>query len=244
MTAALNALQAHYDAMWADAFAPISAGAVDVDPTLAPGADARRGLTLIALPGAALAAQCQRVLDRLCGAEPDQFRYPSTDLHVTILSLVTVAVDSAPQLARLDDYRAAVRAALGACPTWEIAFDGITLSRGAVMARGMPHGPALETLRVRLRTELHARGLGASLDRRYRLVTAHATLLRFVAPLREPARFAALLAGLRDVPLGSMRVDTLALVINDWCMSGRSRSLVDTLALAGPVSAPALGEQA
>jgi len=224
-------LHAHYDAMWQRAHPSIAAGAVECDTPLAAGPDPRRGLTLIARPGPALAARCDALLERLDGAEPGQFRQPAPDLHVTILSLFTVADDYAAMLARLDDYRAAVRAAVAGIPAFEIAFDGIAVSRGAVLARGHPAGPALETLRERLRGALRERGLDGTLDGRYRLVTAHATLLRFVRPLRDAAGFAQLLEALRDAPLGTMRVEEVKLVVNDWTMSAAALRDIDTLRL-------------
>lgn len=224
-------LRAHYEAMWERAHGAIATGDIDRDERVLAGPDARRGLTLIARPGPVLAARFDALLDRLAGAEPGQYRHPPADMHVTILSLFTVTDRPAAQLAQLDAYGAAVRAALEGMQAFEIGFEGITLSRGAVLARGFPRGPALDSLRERLRGELRARGLGASLDQRYRLVTAHATLFRFAAPLREPARFATLLEGLRDTPLGSMRVDQLELVINDWYMSNATLERVDVLGL-------------
>nr|WP_314544088.1 2'-5' RNA ligase family protein [uncultured Massilia sp.] len=224
-------LPSHYDAMWHRAFAAVAAGDVDRDARLAAGPDPRRGLTVIARPGPQLAARFDALLDRLAALEPRQYRHPATDMHMTVLSLFTVADDAGPALARLADYRAAVCAAADGIDSFDVTFAGITLSRGAVLARGFPQGPQLELLRGRLRTELRARGLDALLDERYRLVTAHATLLRFVQPLRDPARFAAELALLRDAPLGTMRVDRIELVVNDWTMSSASLERVETLGL-------------
>lgn len=230
-------LQAHYDAMWERAHGAIAAGDIDRDERVLAGPDPRRGLTLVARPGPALSASFDALLDRLAGAEPGQYRHPPADLHVTVLSLFTVTEDPGAQLAQLDGYRAAVHAAVKGIEAFEIGFEGITLSRGAVMACGYPRGAALETLRERLRGELRARSLDASLDQRYRLVTAHATLLRFATALQQPARFAALLESLRDAPLGSMRVDQLELVINDWYMSSAQLARVDLLRLpAGAIS--------
>jgi 2'-5' RNA ligase len=94
-----------------------------------------------------------------------------------------------------------------------------------VLAQGFPCDGTLEALRERLRAQLRARGLDASLDQRYKLVTAHATLLRFVRPPAQPERFAAALAALRDAPLGRLRVGRVELALNDWYM--RSGSLHD-----------------
>lgn len=224
-------LRAHYDAMWERAHGAIAAGDIDRDERVLAGPDARRGLTLIARPGPALAARFDALLERLAAAEPGQYRHPPSDMHVTILSLFTVTEQPASQLAQLDAYRAAVHAALEGTGAFEIGFDGITLSRGAVVACGYPRGQALEFLRERLRDELRARKLDASLDQRYRLVTAHMTLFRFAAPLREPSRFAALLEDMRDEALGSMHVDEMELVINDWYMSSTSLQRVERLQL-------------
>ncbi|MDN4052109.1 2'-5' RNA ligase family protein [Massilia sp. YIM B02763] len=225
-------LALHYDTMWDRAFAAVAAGDIDCDTRLAAGPDPRRGLTVIARPGPEACARFDTLLDRLSALEPGQYRQPPPDMHMTVLSLFTVAGDATPALARLADYRAAVRAAVAGVEAFEVAFAGIALSRGAVLARGFPQGPQPELLRARLRAQLRKRGLDALLDERYRLVTAHATLLRFVRPLRDPARFSEELALLRDAPLGTMRVDRLELVVNDWTMSSASLERVDTLPLS------------
>jgi len=221
-------LRHHYDAMWDRAWPAVSRGDVECDPHLAGGLDPRRGMTLIARPDAALAARCARAQDRLLQADPRLYRQPRADLHMTVLSLFTVSADYAPHLARRAEYAAAVRAALEGLPAFDIAFDGITISRGAVLAMGFPRDATLETLRTRLREALRARGLDGMLDQRYRLVTAHSTLLRFVAPPADPARLAAVLAEMRNEPLGTLRVDSLQLVVNDWFMSSAAVNLIET----------------
>ena len=226
-------LAAHYDAMWAHAWRAVATGAVDLETHLTGGRDPGRGLTVIARPAPALAARCDAVLDRLADADPAQYRQARADLHLTVLSLFSVTEDFAPHLARRDAYAAGVRAAVAGLPAFDIDFAGITLSRGAVVACGIPRDDTLAVLRARLRDALRARGLGATLDQRYRLVTAHMTLLRFAAPPRDPARLAAALAALRDAPLGTMRVEALELVVNDWYMSQAAVEVVDTLALPG-----------
>jgi 2'-5' RNA ligase len=224
-------LRRHYDAMWDRAWPAVSRGDVECDPHLAGGLDPRRGMTLIARPDTALAARCAAVQDRLIEAHPRLYRQPRADLHMTVLSLFTVSADYAPHLARRAEYAAAVRAAALGLPAFDIDFDGITISRGAILATGFPRDGTLETLRARLREALRARGLDGTLDQRYRLVTAHSTLLRFVAPPADPAPLAAALAELRDTPLGTMRVESLQLVVNDWFMSTAAIESIETYKL-------------
>jgi len=230
-------LRTHYDAMWDRAWPDVSRGDVECDSHLAGGRDPRRGLTLIARPDTALAARFEAVQDALLGADPQQYRQPLPDLHMTVLSLFTVTPDYAPHLARRADYAAAARAALDDLPAFDIDFEGITISRGAVLAKGFPRDGTLERLRARLRAALHARGLAGTLDQRYRLVTAHSTVLRFIAPPLEPARLAAVLRETRAMPLGTMRVDTLQLVVNDWYMSSAAVEPVATFTLRPPSGA-------
>lgn len=212
-------LQSRYDAIWHEAAPALARGDVSCDAQLAAGNDPRRGLTLIARPDAQLAASFSALLDRLTDIEPEQYRHPVPDMHVTVLSLFTATVDHEPELARAEAYRAAVAAAVRGTPSFTIDFTGITASRGAVLAQGFPQGDALPALRDRLRHELRARGLASSLDSRYKLITAHATLLRFVRPLTACKPFLHALTQLRDTPLGTMHVNALELVQNDWYMS-------------------------
>ena len=230
-------LRAHYDAMWDRAWPDVSRGDVECDLHLAGGLDPRRGLTLVARPDAALAARFEAVQDALLAADPRQYRQPLSDLHMTVLSLFTVTEDYAPHLARRADYAAAARAATDDLRAFDIGFEGITISRGAVLAKGFPRDGTLERLRARLRDALRARGLDGTLDQRYRLVTAHSTVLRFIAPPADPARLAAVLAAMRDVPLGTMRASSLQLVINDWYMSSAAVEPVATFTLRPPSDA-------
>ena len=234
--AANTQLQVHYATMWDSAFGAVAQGDVDCDTRLATGRDLRRGLTLIARPGPALQARFEFLLDRLALCEPQQYRYPVTDMHLTILPLFTAIENPVSELAKLNDYIYSVRAALDGIEPFDIKFHGITMSRSAVLAQGFPCGPALETLRERLRTHLHDAGLDASLDQRYRLITAHSTLFRFVAPLHHPQHFAAQLRSLRDEPLGCMHVNEVELVVNDWYMSSSSLDRIAKVPLRTTIS--------
>lgn len=220
-------LQSRYDTMWREAEPALERGDVACDTQLAAGGDPRRGLTLIARPDAALAARFEALLDDLCAIEPVQYRHPVSDMHVTVLSLFTATTDFQPELAREDAYRAAVAAAVRGTPPFAIDFRGISASRGAVVVQGFPRDHVLAGLRARLRAELRARGLDGSLDGRYKLVTAHATLLRFVQPLAAPAAFTQALRQWRDKPFGTLTVDAVELVLNDWYMSAGTLRRID-----------------
>jgi len=100
---------------------------------------------------------------------------------------------------------------------------------------------ALEQLRNRLRAALAARGLGDTLDRRYRLDTAHMTLVRFAAPLRDAPGFVAALAAARDREFGTSTVGELELVLGDWYHTAAHERCLGRYALHPDAPAPPHG---
>ena len=229
------ALAAVYDALW-DAAAPaVRRGEAALDPWIGRKAeDARLGVTLLARPAPALAGRLSELQDELRALEPAQHYQPAADLHLTVLTPFTATVDHAPYLAHVDAYRAAVAEAVDGAPRFVVDVAGLTLSPAAVLAQGFPRDGTLEEVRGRLRAGLTARGLGAALDRRYRLVTAHTTLVRFSAPLRDPARFVDALAAARRRTFGAWQVDRLELVVNNWYLSAERTRVLAQHTLGGP----------
>ncbi len=225
-------LHAHYDGFWQAARPALEVGAVEIDLHLS-GAqpDGRRGLALILRPPAAVATALAAFLAEAAQIEPGQYLYPITDLHITVLSLFTATVQYQPHYARLTTYRAATDAALRDAPPIQIAFRGITAVRGAVMIQGFPADEGLNQLRDRLRQELHAVGMGDTLDQRYRIRAAHLTAIRFTSPLRDAAGFCALLDRARDRDFGTATITAADLVANDWYLSSTHTRLLHRYAL-------------
>ena len=220
-------LAAHYDALWEEAAPLVRTGGATMDPWLShPTADARRGVTLLALPAKAVIAQLSAFIAQLRALEPEQRYQPASDLHHTVLSLFTATADYAAYMAHLPAYREAVSEAASATPPFMIDVRGVTLTPGAVLAQGFPRDDPLAILHDKLRAALAARGLGDGLDQRYRLVTAHMTLVRFATPLREPRRFVAALAGARQSDFGSTMVERLELVFGDWFHTAAHEQLI------------------
>ena len=225
--APLHPLAASYDALWAVAAPDVRLGHVTPDAwALRKGDDVRRGVTLLARPAASVADALTAFLAELQALEPAQYYQPRPDLHLTVLSLFTATADYAPYLAHVGAYEDAIAEALDGVPPFAVDACGVTLTPGAVLAQGFPRDETLPQLRDRLRAALVARGLGGALDQRYRLETAHTTLVRFVAPLRDPRRFVDALAAARARAFGTSVVTRLELVLGDWYQSSeRARPL-------------------
>ena len=187
-------LRQRYDRLWSATVERIRAGTVDTDPVLAAGIpDRRRGLTLIARPSPHVRRRVAAFLDQLREIEPDQHYYAPSELHVTVLSLFTATVDHEPLLAQTERYVSAVDSVLREVAPIRIGFTGVTATAGAIMIQGFFDDDTLNDVRDSLRHQLRAHALSEGVDGRYRLETAHATVARFRARLRDGARLAAML---------------------------------------------------
>jgi 2'-5' RNA ligase len=154
--------------------------------------------------------------------EPAQYYYTTAEFHLTVLSLFTATLDSAQFFDEKDRYILAVDAALKRTSPIRIAFKGVTASPDAVMIQGFFETDQLNVLRDCLRAQLRVRGLEKGIDKRYKLQTAHMTVVRFRDPLRHAERFAESLEQARHRPFGVTIVRSFILVENDWYMSRRT----------------------
>lgn len=232
------ALAARYDALWNAAAPEVRAGRAALDPWPArKDDDHRRGVTLLARPSESVTRELCALMDELRALEPDQYYHPPEDLHITVLSLVSATVDYADRMHMVDGFRAAIAEAAGRAAPFTIDAAGVTLSPAAVLAQGFPRDDGLERLRAVVRESLAVRGLAGGLDARYRLQTAHSTMVRFIAPLRDPARFVDTLRTARKRVFGATTVAALELTLSDWYQSAGRTCLLGAFSL--PAAPPA-----
>jgi 2'-5' RNA ligase len=214
--------QAVYDRLWSEAEPKIAAGQVQLDPYLSNGNDKRRGITLILRPSQEVRYRFADAVEQMAALEPEQYFYRLSELHITVLTLITAREDFDLDGVPLASYDQVFTRVCAESPPVRIRFNGVTASRGAVMAQGFAAEDGLNRLREKLRVSLTAAGRGDQLDTRYRATTAHVTLARFCAPLRDASRFVALLCELREQALYLETVDTVEtalFVYNDWYMA-------------------------
>ena len=225
-------LRTRYDSMWSAARDRIAEGAVEIDPLLTrKNDDFRRGMTLLIRPAPEIRARIAAFLDRLREREPAQYYYDPAEFHVTFLAVFSATEKWQPAFARTPDFREAIAAAAKSLHPFTLHFTGLTASPTAIVLQGFTDSAALNAARDSLRAELSVRGLTESLDTRYRLETAHMTVVRFTQPLRDSRAFAHALDEARTHDFGAMTVDTLEFVQNDWYMSRDRTELVERYAL-------------
>jgi 2'-5' RNA ligase len=165
----------------------------------------RRGITLLARQPGRITAVIEEMLDDFRQLEPEQYFYPSSDIHVTILSIISCYSGFTLDLIDPAADQSAVRAILQTNQPFSITYSGLPASAGS----------GLDKLRQATRRYFRASGLQQSIDQRYSLQTAHSTVLRFRKPLQNPARLLNPLAKYQRFFVGSFEVGSVELVYND-----------------------------
>lgn len=211
-----------YERLWTDASAALDAGAPELDARL-PGkrGDARRGVTLVFRPSLEVQSKVSERLADFDAACPQQYLYHPNELHVTVLTLITMTTDWERQMGAVDAFRSVVSQSLAGLPKFRIRFQGVTASRGVVMIQGFPLGDGLLNIRESVRRGFAANGLRGMLDGRYKVTAAHISALRFCTPrpVGDWQSLRALLARSRDAFFGEMEVNAVSVIFGDWYAS-------------------------
>lgn len=209
-------LQSFYDQMWEQAHAQFQSGHFNLDDTLDDPHDDRRGVSLIARPDAKLNQSIDDFMALAQALEPAQFYAPPLDRHITCMSIISCY--SGFQLASIhpSDYQDLIQQALWEVPSFEVEVRGITASPSSILLQGFPQNHYLEQIRNNLRKYFKSSHLEQSIDQRYKIKTAHISLIRFRKPLKDSAAFINFLAQERHRYFGKFRINQLEFVYNDW----------------------------
>lgn len=209
-----NELEGRYTEMWKNARSQFANGICAVDHIIDNSHDLRRGITLLARPNQEVKNSISYFQQELKKLEPNQYYQPCVDLHLTVLSIISCYGGFELNQINAEDYGAIV----GKCTSKPIAirFEGITASPSGILVKGFPEGEGLMNLRNELRNKFKSSQLQHSIDSRYKINTAHLTVMRFRKPITNSGEFVQLLDEYRDFSFGKMKVDQLNLVFNDW----------------------------
>ncbi|MDR6197129.1 mutarotase [Siphonobacter sp. SORGH_AS_0500] len=220
-----------YNALFEDAREKITLDQYHLDSLISSSSDQRRGVTLIARPSKTVVDQIQCFLKPLQALEPTQYYYPTSDIHITILSIISCYEGFALSQIQPSDYSNVIKEALKDQTSFQLDFTGITASPAGIMIQGFWQDDSLSRIRNRLRTAFATTALQQSLDERYVLQTAHATVMRFQSPLQRKEELLNYLLEHRTHVFGTTGVDTLELVSNDWYMKEKQLQTLDRFSL-------------
>ncbi len=209
-------LTEHYNDLYKTSSEIISAGKYSIDSELKNEYDSRFGITLLIRPNDEIKANIQTFIDELKEAEPEQYFYPDSDIHVTVMSIISCSSDFNLSQISPNEYIEVICRSLVNVEKIQIQFKGITASPSALMIQGFPSDETLNNLRNRLRENFKSSDLQQSIDSRYSISTAHSTIMRFQEKLHGPKKLMAIAEKFRDYDFGTFDVKNLELVYNDW----------------------------
>lgn len=204
----------HYDKMWKSARLQFESGKCEMDSLIDDNEDQRRGITLLARLEDLLSAEISNFQRELKEVESTQYFQPITDLHLTILSIISCYAGFRLDQIVPEEYQRIIEACLPV--PFTIRFEGITASPSGILIQGFPQNNTLDQLRDGLRIAFKNSNLQHSIDSRYKINTAHLTMMRFKKPLTNPEVFVKLLDKYRAHLFGTMEINHLNLVFNDW----------------------------
>jgi 2'-5' RNA ligase len=209
-------LEKHYSILWEASLSKFRQGGFEYDRMIDDPSDNRMGLTLLLRPDSDTIDKIRKILDSLKVLEPAQYYYPDTDIHITVLSIISCYAGFQLHQISVEDYVTLIQEALHGMSSFEIMLKGITASSACILVQGFPVNDALNELRNILRKRMSQSDLQQSLDERYLLKTAHSTVVRFKRPLKNELLFISELLKYRDYPFGNFEVKELELVYGDW----------------------------
>ncbi|KYP14260.1 hypothetical protein, partial [Flavihumibacter sp. CACIAM 22H1] len=180
-------LQAHYDQFFREGVRALETGTYTINELLYADLDQRYGITLLTRPDKAIRTSIRQFLETFKAIDPNQYYYPDSDIHVTILSIISCYEGFQLNQVNPAAYAAIIGEVLRNQPPCTLEFRGITLSPAAIMLRGFVSGDALNYVRDRLRAAFKRSGLEHSIDERYAIFTAHSTVVRYRQKLANPA---------------------------------------------------------
>lgn len=209
-------LEQHYHQLWTRSVQQFESGHFEYDTMIDAPVDSRWGITLLARPPLTVRTAIEAMLSNLKASEPEQYYYPITDIHLTILSIISCYENFSLSLIDTIQYAALVQEVINGQKSFKIQFRGITASPSCLLIQGFPLDNALKKIRNGLRQRFQNSGLQHSIDKRYAIQTAHSTVVRFRKPFIHPDDFLQKAKTYREVNFGMFDVNELELVFNDW----------------------------
>jgi 2'-5' RNA ligase len=208
-------LSAHYDKLYYESTAKIAKGDYEIDHLIDAQDDHRFGITLVIRPDKNTKANIQHFLSEVKAVDPHQYYYQNTDLHLTVMSIISCYVGFDLEQIDVADYIEVINAILAKHRKFKIQFKGITASPSCILLQGFSTD-TLNEIRADLRTAFKNTDLQQSIDKRYAIQTAHSTVIRFRQALQNKDQLLELLEKYRNFDFGTFEVNRLELVYNDW----------------------------
>jgi 2'-5' RNA ligase len=209
-------LTEHYNQLYKKSSIAILTEQYKLDPQINNPSDSRFGLTLLIRPSETIQANIQLFLEEIKAIEPNQYYYPDSDIHITVMGIISCYEGFTLDQINISEYIDLIEQSLVELDQIEIEFRGLTASPSAIMIQGFPTDESLNIFRNKLRESFKNSTLEQSIDSRYTIAAAHSTVMRFQEKLENTKQLIQVAEKFRDYNFGKFQVKKLELVYNDW----------------------------
>lgn len=209
-------LKEHYSKLYNESINNISSNKYEIDKLIDSKFDQRLGITLLVRPSKTVKHKIQKLLSELKAVDPNQYYYPNSDIHITIMSIISCYENFEIDKIELPKYIELIKKCLVQNQNIEIQFKGLTASNSCIMLQGFMNNDHLNNIRNKLRVEFKNSELEQSLDKRYTIQTAHSTIVRFRKRLHKKNEFLKIIDKYVDYDFGTFDIKKIELVHNDW----------------------------
>ncbi|TKB97061.1 AKAP7-like phosphoesterase domain-containing protein [Pedobacter cryophilus] len=209
-------LNKHYEEMWSKSLEKFERNEFQIDPQIDSSDDLRRGVTLLIRPSELVKTEISNFINDLKIIEPHQYYYPSSDIHITVMSIISCYSGFYLGDINIKDYEELIALSLKNLRNEQIKFKGLTASPSCLMLKGFAANNQINLLRDNLRVNFNQTNLNSSLDSRYEIQSIHATIVRFKTEIKNKKAFLELLEKYRDFDFGTFEVEHYEFVFNDW----------------------------
>ena len=208
-------LSAHYDKLYQESKTKIANGHYEIDELIDSKDDYRFGITLVIRPDESTKTNIQQFLNEVKAIDPHQYYYQNSDLHITVMSIISCYVGFDLRHINVADYVKVIEPIVAKHRNFKIQFKGITASPSCILLQGFLTD-TLNEIRDDLRIGFKNTDLQQSIDKRYAIQTAHSTVIRFRQVLKNKDQLLKLVEKYRDFDFGTFEVHNMELVYNDW----------------------------
>ncbi|OCB71985.1 mutarotase [Flavobacterium piscis] len=215
-------LTEHYNQLYKKSSKAILTEQYKLDPQINNPSDSRFGLTLLIRPSETIKANIQLFLEEIKAIEPNQYYYPDSDIHITVMGIISCYEGFTLDQINIPEYIDLIEQSLVELDQIEIEFRGLTASPSAIMIQGFPTDESLNIFRNKLRESFKNSTLEQSIDSRYTIAAAHSTVMRFQEKLENTKQLIQVAEKFRDYNFGKFQVKKLELVYNDWYQRERN----------------------
>jgi len=209
-------LKEHYSKLYKESVNNILADNYEIDNLIDSDSDKRFGITLLVRPSTEVKDKIKKCINELKKVEPNQYYYPNSDIHITVMSIISCYDGFDLTKIDLSKYIEIIKKCLEYDQDINIQFKGLTASNSCILLQGFMNDNVLNEIRDKLRVEFKNSDLEQSLDKRYAIQTAHATIVRFRNELNQKDEFLKIIDDHLNFDFGTFEVKNFELVYNDW----------------------------